>query len=134
MALELPRMLVSDDDPWVRETIGSVFREQGFRVWMASDGHEALQLLVAQGIHVVLSDVRMPGLSGLELVRAVRHWGLAVPFVFLSAEISPQLLAQAARWHVQEVLPKPVRVSQLRQAVHRALAQAPGLYGLYRNP
>jgi len=133
VSLEVPRLLISDDDPLLRETLESLLQGEGFAVSVASDGHQAWQLVVSRTVHLVLSDVNMPGLSGLELLRATRRRGLPVPFVFLTAEVSPDLLHEAARWQVQSVLAKPVSARRIRQAVHEALAFAPVLYRQLRS-
>ncbi len=133
MSLEVPRLLISDDDPLLRETLESLLQGEGFDVSVACDGHQAWQMVVSRTVHLVLSDVNMPGLSGLELLRATRRRGLPVPFVFLTAEVSPDLLHEAARWQVQGVLSKPVSPRRIRQAVHEALASAPVLYRQLRG-
>ncbi len=133
VSLEVPRLLISDDDPLLRETLQSLFEREGFAVSVAGDGHQAWQMVVSRTVHLVLSDVNMPGLNGLELVRATRQYGLPVPFVFLTADVSSELLNEATRWQVQRVLAKPVSPQSVRQAVRDALASAPELYWRLRG-
>jgi two-component system NtrC family sensor kinase len=63
------RMLVVDDEPDIRETLAEILEHYGFLVDIAASGHEALALTRANSYDGVLSDIRMPGLNGMELYR-----------------------------------------------------------------
>ena len=70
MLIETPSLLITDDDPGFRETLRVVFEPRGFRTLLAGDGEEALQIVHQEQVHVVLLDVHMPKLTGLETLRA----------------------------------------------------------------
>jgi len=78
-------VLVVDDEPIIREILAEVLVEEGYRVHCAADGQEALDLVDAEMPDVIVSDVRMPRVHGLELVERLRNAGHAVPVVFISA-------------------------------------------------
>jgi two-component system NtrC family sensor kinase len=66
---QIRRMLVVDDEPDIRETLAEILEHYGFLVDIAGSGHEALTLIQANPYDGVLSDIRMPGLNGMELYR-----------------------------------------------------------------
>src|SRR5262249_22822877 len=65
-------LLVADDDPGLRESLERTLTREGFRVVLASDGRAALDRLQGGDIDLVLTDLRMPGLTGIELLRAAK--------------------------------------------------------------
>ena len=65
-------LLVADDDPAVRESLERALAREGYAVVLAPDGQAALERLQAGGIDVVLSDLKMPGLTGLEFLQAAK--------------------------------------------------------------
>ncbi len=67
-----PRILIVDDDPGQRSLLDSFLRGQGFDTVLATSGEHALELLQREEINMMISDVRMPGLSGLETLRRAR--------------------------------------------------------------
>lgn len=111
-AQSLQRVLVVDDEPLNRMLASRLLEKEGIDVVMASDGHEALRLLEDEPIDLILMDVQMPGLSGLETVRMMSGGGPKV--IFLSADRLPKSEYQ----HLPEaigVLTKPFRVSEVRK-------------------
>ncbi|MGH7312775.1 MAG: response regulator, partial [Candidatus Rokuibacteriota bacterium] len=65
-------ILVADDDPGLRESLERTLSRDGYRVVAASDGRAALERLQAGGVDLVLTDLKMPGLSGIELLHAAK--------------------------------------------------------------
>ena len=65
-------LLVADDDPGLRESLERTLVREGYRVVVASDGHAALERLRAGGVDLVLTDLKMPGLSGIEVLRMAK--------------------------------------------------------------
>jgi len=64
-----PTILVVDDDPGQRQLVAGYLRQQGYPVLLAASGEEALASLGAQPVGMMISDVRMPGMTGLQLLR-----------------------------------------------------------------
>src|SRR2546427_4472972 len=69
---EPANILVADDDPGLRESLERTLAREGYRVVVASDGQAALERLQGGGVDLVLTDLKMPGLSGIELLRAAK--------------------------------------------------------------
>lgn len=125
MRLETPRLLITDDDRDFRVTVADVLRSRGFDTLEAGDGEEALDVLHHEQVHLLLLDMHMPRLSGLETIRRLRQVELevAVPWILISAALDDQIVAEARAAAVFSVLPKPLRLPQLTSAVAGALRQ-----------
>jgi CheY-like chemotaxis protein len=120
-------VLVIDDDPSVRELHSEMLRRAGYTTVLAANGAEGLARVRLGGIDAVVTDLAMPELGGLDLLRILQREGTRVPAVIVSAGSSPGLtsanLAQALG--ATAVLEKPLGVSQLLAAVREALASQP---------
>ncbi len=121
MLLEPPSLLITDDDRGFRETLRVVFEPQGFRTLLAEDGEEALQIVRSQEVHLVLLDMHMPKLTGLETLRLLKQFRAMLPCILLSAQLDEFLIEQARLAEAFSVLSKPVTLGQLTGTVRQAL-------------
>jgi CheY-like chemotaxis protein len=116
-------VLVVDDDPSVARLVRAVLEREGLPTELAPDGPAALQRLQRGGIALVLTDMTMPGMTGLELVRAAEARGLTTPFLLMSAfldvETERTLFAEPA---IAGVLRKPFELGRLLSDVQALLA------------
>lgn len=124
MSTDTPSLLITDDDLAFRETLRGVFEQQGFRTLQAGDGEEALGIVCRETVHVLLMDMHMPKLTGLETLRLVKRIKALMPCIILSADLNDLLIEQARRARAFSVLAKPVTRNQITGAVHEALATA----------
>ncbi len=122
MLTDAPSLLITDDDSAFRETLDEVFQRQGFRTLQARDGEEALRIVGRETVHVLLMDMHMPKLTGLETLRLVKRIKALMPCIILSADLNDMLVEQARRARAFSVLSKPVSRIQITGAVHEALA------------
>jgi CheY-like chemotaxis protein len=118
--IQNPAILISDDDFGFRETLRGVFEPEGFRTYLAGDGEEALEIVHKQEIHLLLLDMHMPKLTGLEVVRLVKQFKAVLPCIILSANADETLVQQARLAEAFTVLAKPVT----RQSITGTVAQA----------
>src|SRR6187200_1856921 len=81
LARFMARILLVDDDQGVRESTARMLRSAGYTVQVASTGEEAYEAAKAGGFDVVLSDMRMPGLSGIDVLRKLREGGVDASFI-----------------------------------------------------
>jgi len=116
-----PNLLITDDDGAFRETLCSVFAQRGFHTLMARDGAEALEIVGSESVHVLLTDMHMPRLNGLETIRRIRQRRLILPCILLSAGVDDGLMAEARDLQAFEILRKPVRFAEVTAAVRHAL-------------
>jgi CheY-like chemotaxis protein len=91
------RVLVVDDEPAVLETSALVLKDRGFEVRKASDGFEALVELRRSAPDVIISDLRMPNMSGFELLSVVRRRFPHIPVIAISGEYAADSPAVQAR-------------------------------------
>jgi CheY-like chemotaxis protein len=126
MQFVIPRLLITDDDRDLRETMAGMFRSRGFETLEAADGEEAIDLVAHHEVHLLLLDMHMPRLSGLETIRRLKtlELPLAFPWILISAALDDQIIAEARAAAAHSVLAKPLRLPELTGAVTRALEQA----------
>lgn len=118
---DFPSLLITDDDGAFRETLRSVFAPRGFQTLTAADGDEALEIVETQPVHLLLTDMHMPRVNGLETIRRIRERRLILPCILLSGGVDDGLLEQARGLQAFSVLPKPVRFAELTGVVCQAL-------------
>jgi two-component system, NtrC family, response regulator HydG len=114
-------LLVADDDPGLRESLERTLTREGYRVVLASDGRAALERMQAGGVDLILTDLKMPGLTGLELLRAAKAIAPDVDVVLLTAFGTVEHAVSAMKEGAYDFLTKPFRREQLLKLVAKAL-------------
>jgi DNA-binding NtrC family response regulator len=112
--------------------IAAIFEEQGFRVRTAPNGQSALLLLKSQPFSVLITDLKMPGMDGLRLLRACREIHPGLEAVILTAHANATTAFQAAKLGACHYIEKPFDVQQLTRAVTEAIARG-GSKGAFRT-
>ena len=120
-----PRILVVDDDPGQRSLLESFLRSQNFEVVLADSGEQALALLPGGNFSMMISDVRMPGLSGLETLRRVRPQFPSLPVLLVTAYADIRDAVVAMRDGALNYLAKPIDLDELLSTVRQATGVAP---------
>lgn len=123
MKLETPSLLITDDDRDFRETLSGIFESRGFRTIQAGDGEEALDVIQREQIHLLLLDMHMPRLTGLDTIRRLRTLHLDLPCILISAALDRQLEEDARAAQAYSVLSKPIRLTDITGIVARAMQQ-----------
>lgn len=124
MASDTLSILIADDDRNFRETVGGVLQPQGFRTLLAGDGEEALEIVQRETVHLLLCDMHMPKLTGLETLQRVRQIRNRLPCILMSADADQELVRQAIAVQVFSVLSKPVSRTRITAAVRLAIQTA----------
>ena len=119
-----PSILITDADDAVRSVLDEVFQGQGFNTLLACDGQQALEIVQGQTVHVVVADMHMPRLTGLELIRSIGKFKAELPCILMSAAADEHLLEQARLVRAYSVLAKPVTRRQITRSVATALLTA----------
>lgn len=120
------RVLVVEDDPSAREGLAELIRTWGYRPETASDGVEALEKLRDSHPVVLISDLQMPRMGGMELLEAVRMSAPDVRCIVLTSEGDPEKAAVLRAAGAVDLLEKPVDVRTLRQDLQRCLKRRGG--------
>ena len=114
-------LLVADDDPGLRESLERTLTREGYRVVLASDGRAALERVQAGGIDLIVTDLKMPGLTGLELLRAAKAIAPDVDVILLTAFGTVEEAVKAMKDGAYDFLTKPFRREQLLKLIDKAL-------------
>lgn len=121
MALEANRVLVIDDEQSMLEFLEYLLRKEGYQVVTAQAGSEALELLGVDQVDLVISDLRMPDLDGIELLRQARGLDPDTPFIFITAYASSDTAIEALKLGAFDYITKPFKVEELLHLVGNAL-------------
>jgi two-component system response regulator HydG len=119
-----PRILVVDDDPGQRSLLDSFLRSQGFEIVLADSGERALEFLSTGKFDMMISDVRMPGLSGLDTLRRVRQQFVSLPVLLVTAYADIREAVVAMRDGALNYLAKPIDLDELLVNVRQATGVA----------
>ncbi len=126
------RILVAEDDDDIRELIVTVLLQEGYVVYEAETGDELLRTIhsivvdawPSDGIDLVVMDINMPGISGLEALRTLRERRWPTPVILITALPSPQIIAEARRLGAP-VLAKPFPLDKLSETARATLRARP---------
>lgn len=114
------KILVVEDNDFVRMQIVRYLKDSGYEADEARDGNEALQKM-ARDVTLAIVDMRMEPMGGLDFVRALRGDNINTPVIFITGDDNSDLLEQAAKWGVGAVLMKPVMKDRLIMAVKKTI-------------
>ena len=115
------RILVVDDEESIRDLVSTGLRFAGFEVDTASDGREALGKIPAVRPDLVLLDISMPELTGIEVLEQLRRNGVDVPVVFLTARHAPGESAHALRIGADDYVTNPFSLDDLVARIEAVL-------------
>ncbi len=124
-------LIVDDDVPWT-ETAAEALRDEGFTVFLAHDGDQGAVLLGRETPTVVIIDVHLPGLDGLQLLRDFRRKDHVTPVVMISGDDQTSIQDRAMAEGASAFLRKPISLAMLLRAVSRQ-AKATGNGRLQRR-
>ena len=127
MMSEMIRILVVDDNPDMAETLADILELKGFSVHAAASGAEALEILQDQPVDILLTDVKMPGMNGLELYRETRKLYPRLITIFMTAYSADELIQQGMAEGVKTILDKPLDMNflvRLLSVYGRIIAEA----------
>jgi DNA-binding NtrC family response regulator len=119
-AVESLRILVVDDEAAQRELVGGFLKKQGHEVLLAADAAAALAEVRTSQVDLILSDSRMPGMSGPELLREVKRLNPEIPFLLATAYGTVETAVQAMKDGAADYLLKPLDLEELTVRIDRA--------------
>ena len=118
----MPHILIVEDEPTTSWALAEGLSDDGFTIDTFRTAEEALDFLRAGASDLIITDLRLPGMSGLELARKLRRGPNAQPVIVVSAYGGAETLRDLRRAGVADIFPKPFHVDALRRSVRRALA------------
>jgi CheY-like chemotaxis protein len=118
---EETRILLVDDDPDFRSTVGYLLKRKGYQIFFACNGNEAFELIKTQAVDVVVSDIRMPGGDGVELLDRAKQNNISVPIVLLVTGFADLTTEEAYHKGAEALLSKPFQGKLLEDTIARLL-------------
>ena len=122
-------VLVVDDDGALRHAIAALLDQAGYRTAQARDGREALSKLQQEAVDLLLLDIGLPGMSGLDILAQIRSQAAPPPVIMMTADDTPETLLQSFRAQAQRFIRKPFPPRRIVEIVSDVLA-APALASL----
>lgn len=120
---ERERVLVVDDHPHSRQIVERLLTREGFDARQAASGHEAMDLLADEPFAAVVTDLEMPGMDGIELLRHIRRRHPRTPVVLMTPFFTEELCEGGLAWGAAAVLKKPFNSSRLGGVIRVALSR-----------
>lgn len=121
--MSIKDLLIVDDDPLVCNSLKEMLHLEGFRVDTARNGKQALARLQEEHFRVILSDIQMPGLNGLELLRELKGRSPDTPVIFITGHGHIDGAVEAIKLGAYDYLTKPIDDLRLQLTLRRALEQ-----------
>jgi DNA-binding NtrC family response regulator len=117
------RILIVDDEEVLRDVLDAVLRREGFDIVTAASGEEALSVLDAEDVDLVILDVMLPGISGIDTMRAIRISNPTLPVIIITAFSSIDGAIDAMKQGAFHYIPKPFKNEEVVLTVNKALEQ-----------
>lgn len=114
------RILVADDDRDAREALSEILKRNGYEIEIAADGSEAISMIDGVAYDIVLTDLKMPGADGIEVLRAVARKKNDCLVILITGFASLETALQAIRHGAYDYLTKPFRMDELLLVVRNA--------------
>lgn len=116
------RLLIADDDPLCLSALAQFFEEEGFTVEAVDNGTAALDRLGSESYSLLITDLNMPGATGLELLAFIKKSELHLPAIIISANIDSEAREQASAMGAGDYIKKPIQLDDLLERVQSQLS------------
>ena len=117
----MPTILIIEDEAKMRRLLELNLGEDGLKTVSASNAETGLQLLTSEPVHLVLTDLKLPGMSGLELLQKVKEQSPAMPVVVMTAFGSVETAVEAMKAGASDYVLKPFSLAEMKMVVHKEL-------------
>ncbi len=117
------KILVVDDQMGVRRLLFEAFKEEGYDVDMAASGHEAITKVMESIPGLILMDMKMPGMNGLEALKEIKKIDQAIAVIMMTAYGELEIVTQAMKLGVKEYITKPFDLNELKLLVRQTLTE-----------
>jgi DNA-binding NtrC family response regulator len=117
----MPTILIIEDEAKMRRLLELNLGEDGFKTLSAGDAETGLKILASETVHLVLTDLKLPGMSGLEFLQAAKRQNAALPIVVMTAFGSVETAVEAMKAGASDYVLKPFSLAEMRMVVHKEL-------------
>ncbi|MCF6268326.1 MAG: sigma-54 dependent transcriptional regulator [Melioribacteraceae bacterium] len=115
------KILVIDDDQSIRETLYNFLKREKYETASAENGEKGLELIKTINPDLVISDIRMPGMSGLEILEKAKEYNPNINFIMITAHDDMQTTVEAMQKGAFDYIEKPLEIDRLRLTIRKAL-------------
>ncbi len=117
------KILVVDDEEGARDLFNTILTDEGYDVSLASGGEEALDIFKNNPFNLVITDIKMPVMDGLQLLQEIRKMGSKTDVIMVTAYGEVESYLKAMSLGAAEYINKPVRIKELKRIVHKVLME-----------
>ena len=117
------KILVVDDEEGARDLFNTILTDEGYEVSLANGGEEALGLFKSNVFNLVITDIKMPVMDGLQLLQEIRKMGSKTDVIMVTAYGEVESYLKAMSLGAAEYINKPIRIKELKQIVHKVLTE-----------
>ena len=121
------KILIVEDDEILRDNLRSCLLTEGYHVLIAENGIKAYQIVLGNSPDLIISDIHMPYMDGIELMTTLHHENQTkyIPFIFITADIERPRMNEELSIGVKEYITKPFDLNELLQKIKRAISKNP---------
>ncbi len=123
--MEKRHIVVADDEVLLCKTIGDILRREGYKITLVHDGSQALSLVQREQVDLVLLDLMMPGMNGLQVLERIKQDSPSTRVIMLSGFGSPEYIRQAEKAGADGFIDKPLGIEMLKKRIRDAFAEEP---------
>ncbi len=117
------KILVVDDEEGARELFFSILSDEGYDITLANNGEEALARFKSDAYDLVVTDIKMPVMDGLQLLQEIRKTGSKTDVIMVTAYGEVESYLKAMSLGAAEYINKPIRIKELKRIVHKVLTE-----------
>ncbi|MEK7792985.1 MAG: sigma-54 dependent transcriptional regulator, partial [Candidatus Hydrogenedentota bacterium] len=125
-ATDTPRLLIVDDKESMRALLHAAFSDHGYSITTAADGVEAIEQIRRSDFDVIITDLKMPGKDGLEVLKAARSLSRGTEVIVITAFGAIETAVEAMRLGAHDFISKPFQLAEIEQKVERILGERSG--------
>src|SRR3990167_2214580 len=115
------KILLCEDDPDIQKSLKNILGKHGYEVHTAPDGEEAIAMAIKVNPDLILLDIRMPKLDGLEVAGENRKHSTQAKIIFVTAFQSPELIKEAAKYDIFDYIINPASPEKILKTIEDAL-------------
>ena len=119
---EKKHILIVDDEISICEVLGQYLKKEGYTVSLASSGEEALEVLARETVHLIISDIKMPGISGVDLLKKVKETTQSLPVLMTTGFPTLDTAIEALKLGAYDYMTKPFHLEEIGEKVKRAFS------------
>ena len=117
----MSKILIIDDDDQLRKSFEKLLSEEGYTVSSAASGESGLEIIQSRSPDLVIADIRLPGISGLEVYRAIRKLDPKLPVIIMTAYGTTETAIEATKMGAFDYILKPFEVPEMLAVIKQAL-------------